>query len=172
MLEGRRWPHDGLFAAVGADDGHADGHIDGNAVLRLAELHGVDGASRILNRESGLLGLGGVSDMRALHAAGTAGGAVRAGAFLPIGRCGMPASMVAAMGGLDGMAFTGGIGENDRAVRAAILDGLAWPEWCRIRRRRGGGCTLEGAAVTVWIVPAEEERRIAGEATALIAAGL
>lgn len=51
--------------------GTRSGGIDGNAVLRLAEVHGIAGAGRILNRESGLLGLGGHSDMRALHAAGT-----------------------------------------------------------------------------------------------------
>jgi acetate kinase len=58
-------PLDGLTMGTRA------GAIDGNAVLRLAEVHGIDGASRILNRESGLLGLGGASDMRALHAAQT-----------------------------------------------------------------------------------------------------
>ena len=51
--------------------GTRTGQIDGNAVLRLAEDHGIAGAARILNRESGLLALGGASDMRALHAAGT-----------------------------------------------------------------------------------------------------
>ncbi len=38
--------------------GTRSGAIDGNAVLRMAELYGIDGAARILNRESGLVGVG------------------------------------------------------------------------------------------------------------------
>ncbi len=134
--------------------GTRTGGIDGNAVLRLAELHGIDGAGRILNRDSGLLGLGGHSDMRALHAAGTpeAAFAVAHFCYWAVRHAG---SMIAAMGGLDGIAFTGGIGENDAVVRGRIVDGLAW-----------------AGVVSVHIVPAEEERSIAAEALALPRAGL
>jgi acetate kinase len=59
--------------------------------------------------------------------------------------------MIAAMGGLDAIAFTGGIGENDVRVRKVISDGLAWA---------GGKSVL--------IIPAEEEKQIAVEAMALI----
>lgn len=133
--------------------GTRSGGIDGNAVLRLAELHGIAGAGRILNRESGLLGLGGHSDMRALHAAGTpeAVFALEHFCYWAIRHAG---SMIAAMGGLDAMAFTGGIGENDAAIRAAIVEGLLW-----------------AGQVPVHIVPAEEERTIAAEAMALMATG-
>ena len=133
--------------------GTRTGGIDGNAVLRLAEVHGIAGAGRILNRESGLLGLGGHSDMRALHAAGTAEAAFALDHFCywAIRHAG---SMIAAMAGLDGIAFTGGIGENDAVVRGGIVDGLAW-----------------AGAVPVHIVPAEEERLIAAEALALLRAG-
>ena len=132
--------------------GTRTGGIDGNAVLRLAELHGVAGAGRILNRESGLLGLGGHSDMRALHAAGTAEAAFAIDHFCywAVRHAG---SMIAAMGGLDGIAFTGGIGENDAVVRVRIVDGLAW-----------------AGAVPVNIVPAAEERSIAAEALSLLQA--
>lgn len=129
------------------------GGIDGNAVLRLAELHGLDGAKRILNRESGLLGLGGHSDMRALRAACTpeADFAIRHFTYWAIRHAG---SMMAAMGGLDAVAFTGGIGENDAALRAVIMDGLKW-----------------AGSVPVFVVPAEEERSIAAEALALLHSG-
>ena len=132
--------------------GTRSGGIDGNAVLRLAEVHGIAGAGRILNRESGLLGLGGHSDMRALHAAGTpeAAFALEHFCYWAIRHAG---SMMAAMGGLDAIAFTGGIGENDAAIRAAIVEGLLW-----------------AGQVPVHIIPAEEERTIAAEAIALIAA--
>jgi acetate kinase len=129
------------------------GGIDGNAVLRLAEVHGVAGAARILNRESGLLGLGGHSDMRALQAAGTpeADFAIRHFIYWAIRHAG---SMMAAMGGLDAMAFTGGIGENDAGLRAQIINGLAF-----------------AGPVPVYVVPAEEERSIALEALSLLRAG-
>ncbi|OYU39848.1 MAG: acetate kinase [Pseudorhodobacter sp. PARRP1] len=129
------------------------GSIDGNAVLRLAELHGIAGAGRVLNRESGLLGLGGHSDMRALHAAGTpeAAFAVDHFCYWAVRHAG---SMIAAMGGLDAIAFTGGIGENDALVRGRIVAGLAW-----------------AGDVPVHIVPAEEERTIAAQAQVLLRAG-
>lgn len=133
--------------------GTRSGAIDGNAVLRLAELHGINGAARILNRESGLLGLGGHSDMRALHAAGTpeAAFALEHFCYWAIRHAG---SMIAAMGGVDAIAFSGGIGENDAVIRTAIVEGLLW-----------------AGQVPVHIVPAEEERTIAAEAMALMAGG-
>ncbi len=133
--------------------GTRTGGIDGNAVLRLAELHGIAGAGQILNRESGLLGLGGYSDMRALHAAGTpeAAFAVEHFCYWAVRHAG---SMIAAMGGLDAIAFTGGIGENDAMVRGQIVRGLAW-----------------AGDAPVHIVEAEEERSIAVEALALLRSG-
>jgi acetate kinase len=140
-------PLDGLTMGTRA------GGIDGNAVLRLAEIHGIEGAARILNRESGLLGLGGQSDMRALLAAGTAeAGFARAHFAYWVQR--HAGSMLAAMGGIDAMAFTGGIGENDAGLRDEIVRGLAW-----------------AGKVPVVVVPAEEERTIAIETLGLIAAG-
>jgi acetate kinase len=138
-------PLDGLTMGTRA------GAIDGNAVLRLADLYGIAGAARILNRESGLLGLGGASDMRALHVAGTeeARFAVAHFCYWAVRHAG---SMVAAMGGLDAVAFTGGIGENDSFVRAEILKGLAFV----------------AAGKPVFVIAAEEERQIAMEALALM----
>ncbi|NTT86521.1 acetate/propionate family kinase [Tabrizicola fusiformis] len=148
--------------------GTRTGSIDGNAVLRLAELHGIDGAARILNRESGLLALGGASDMRALRAAG-ADFALDHFAYWAVRHAG---SMVAAMGGLDAIAFTGGIGEHDAAMRAAIVQGLGFlgaaldPD---ANAAHAKDLTAPGARVAIWTVPAEEERQIAREAMGLIA---
>ena len=80
--------------------------------------------------------------------------------------------MIAAMGGLDAIAFTGGIGENDAQVRAALLDGLDWAGVTWGRAATGPALHKDGARVAVWIVPAEEERRIAQEAVGLRASGL
>jgi acetate kinase len=146
--------------------GTRSGAIDGNAVLRLAELHGIDGAARLLNRESGLLGLGGASDMRALHAAHTpeAAFALEHFAYWAVRHSG---SLVAAMGGLDAVAFTGGIGENDAAMRAAIIGGLAYLG-ARLDPARNAAqaerIEFPSSPVVIYLVPAEEERQIAREA--------
>jgi acetate kinase len=81
-------PLDGLTMGTRA------GGIDGNAVLRLAEVHGVAGAAQILNRKSGLLALGGSNDMRRLAPDGFA---VAHFVYWAVRHAG---SMVAAMGGL------------------------------------------------------------------------
>lgn len=151
--------------------GTRTGGIDGNAVLRLADLHGVEAAGRILNRDSGLLGLGGASDMRALQAAGTpeARFALEHFAYWAVRHAG---SMVAAMGGLDAVVFTGGIGENDAGMRDKILSGLGFlgvssdPD---ANRRNEGLLHDATSRVAIWIVPADEERQIALEAQAVMA---
>lgn len=148
--------------------GTRTGSIDGNAVLRLAELHGIDGAARILNRESGLLALGGASDVRVLRAAG-ADFALDHFGYWAVRHAG---SMVAAMGGLDAIAFTGGIGENDAAMRAAIVQGLGFLGAAldpAANAANAKDLTAAGARVAIWTVPAEEERQIAREAMGLIA---
>ncbi|ESW60981.1 MAG: acetate kinase [Rhodobacter sp. CACIA14H1] len=160
--------------------GTRTGEIDGNAVLRLAELFGVAGAGRILNRESGLLGLGGASDMRALRrAVAGAGPAAEAARFALAHFCYWAVrhggSLIAAMGGLDAVCFTGGIGENDAGVRAEILRGLGFAGVEFDEAANAGGATVlhpEGARVAVRIVAAEEERQIAMEAMQVMAGGL
>lgn len=157
-------PLDGLTMGTRA------GAIDGNAVLRLAQVHGIDGAARILNFESGLLALGGASDMRVLHRDGRpeARFAVDHFCYWAVRHAG---SMIAAMGGLDAVVFTGGIGENDASVRARILDGLAWAgvAYDRPANLQGAGRLHDiGSDVAIWTVPAQEERQIASEAMRLI----
>lgn len=166
-------PLDGLTMGTRA------GEIDGNAVLRLAEVYGVAGAGRILNRESGLLGLGGASDMRALHRAAAGDGPeAEAARFALAHFCYWAVrhggSLIAAMGGVDAVCFTGGIGENDAAVRGEILRGLrfAGVEFDEGANASGAAALHpEGAGVAVWIVAAEEERQIAMEAMQLMAGG-
>ena len=151
--------------------GTRSGGIDGNAVLRLAEVHGVERAGRILNRESGLLGLGGFSDLRALHAAGTpeAQFALQHFAYWAVRHAG---SMVAAMGGLDAVVFTGGIGENDPWMRKEILSGLAYLGVSSdlVANARNETVLHDATSrVVILVVPADEERQIALEAQGLMA---
>ncbi len=149
--------------------GTRSGAIDGNAVLRLAAEHGIDGASRILNRESGLTALGGASDMRVLRAAKSSAAefAIAHFCYWAVRHAG---SMIAAMGGLDGIAFTGGIGQNDAETRASIMQGLGWTGLTVDAATNGAQAPRLHAAdssVEAWIVPAEEERTIAKEAMAI-----
>jgi acetate kinase len=150
--------------------GTRSGGIDGNAVLRLAELHGVEKAGRLLNRQSGLLGLGGHSDLRALHAAGTpeARFALDHFAYWAVRHAG---SMVAAMGGLDAVVFTGGIGENDPWTRKEILSGIGYLGVSSDPAANARNeTTLHDATsrVAILVVPADEERQIALEAQAVM----
>ncbi len=131
-------PLDGLTMGTRA------GAMDGNAVLRMAQLYGIPGAGQILNCESGLLALGGHSDMRR-----TGGFAREHFGSWALRHAG---SMIAAMGGLDAMVFTGGIGENDEEVRRAIVAGLTW-----------------AGEVPVRVMAADEEGQIAAEALAVMA---
>ena len=137
-------PLDGLVM------GTRTGEIDGMAVLRLAADHGLDGAAHLLNRDSGLRALGGTADMAALLASDDprARFAVDHYCYWAARQAG---SAVVAMGGLDAIAFTGGIGENAAPVRDAILRHLAFL-----------------GKVPVHVIPCDEERQIARDALRLL----
>ncbi len=150
--------------------GTRSGGIDANAVLRLVEDHGLERTKAILNHESGLLGLsGGKSDMRNLmldHSA-DASFAIDHFCYWSVRHAG---SLIAAMEGLDAIAFTGGIGENAVAVRARILRALEWtglsfdPD---PNQKNAPRLHSETSAVTAWIIPAREEWMIARDAETL-----
>jgi acetate kinase len=151
--------------------GTRSGGIDANAVLRLVKDYGQEKTREILNNESGLLGLsGGKTDMRQLLADGTADSrfAVDHFCYWAVRHAG---SLIAALQGLDAIAFTGGIGENAAAVRANILQSLGW-----IGVETDFGANERGehqlhtdtSAVQIWIVPAREEHMIARNALRLM----
>lgn len=129
--------------------GTRSGAIDGMAVLRLAEIHGAGEASRRLNKDSGLKGLGGANDMRLLLAADTdkAKFAVDHFCYWAARHAG---SAIVAMGGVDAVAFTGGIGQNSAEIRDRIMAPLAFL-----------------GDVPVHVVKTQEERQIALDATKL-----
>jgi len=104
------------------------GRLDAAVVLHLIRQEGlsVDQVSQLLHRESGLLGLSGVSsDMRELLAADNAGARLAIDYFVEQVLREL-AGMAAALRGLDTLVFTGGIGENAAALRARIVEGAAW----------------------------------------------
>ncbi|SMX43480.1 acetate/propionate family kinase [Octadecabacter ascidiaceicola] len=129
--------------------GTRSGAIDGMAVLRMAEIHGADEASRRLNKDSGLKGLGGANDMRLLLAADTeqAKFAVDHFCYWAARHAG---SAIVAMGGVDAVAFTGGIGENSAEIRDRIMTHLKFL-----------------GDVPLHVIKADEERQIAVDAATL-----
>lgn len=161
----------GYSPLEGLTMGTRAGGIDANAVLRLAEEHGIEATRRLLNHGAGLLGLSGLSsDMRRLTQ-DPAASSVFAVAHFCYWAARHAGSMVAAMGGCDAIAFTGGIGENSQEIRAGILGHLRWlgvdpddtgdhPDRSRSGSRTG--------RVAVWVVPADEEREIARDVLTLL----
>jgi acetate kinase len=114
-------PLEGLVMAT------RSGTVDPGLVPWLTTAHGV-AANEIyesLVHESGLLGLAGSADMRTVLAADTPEAALAVDVYLHRLR-GSIATMVAALGGLDVLAFTGGVGENSPVIRARAVEGLAW----------------------------------------------
>lgn len=163
----------GYSPLEGLTMGTRSGDIDGNAVLRLAEIHGIEAASRILNKHSGLLGLGGASDMRALSQAHTpeARFARRHFAYWAVRHAG---SMIAAMGGIDALAFTGGIGENDVQMRKEIMAGLTFTGLIPAAGSKAADSEKlhDGKSlVAAWVIPAAEEAWIAAESLAVMDGG-
>lgn len=153
--------------------GTRSGGIDANAVLRLVEENGLERTKAILNHESGLLGLsGGKSDMRKLMLDPSADSAfaIEHFCYWSLRHAG---GLIAAMEGVDAIAFTGGIGENAVGVRARILRGL---EWAGVRmdpdgnHRSAARLHSETSKVAVWVVPAREEWMIAQDAQQLMRA--
>lgn len=154
--------------------GTRSGGIDANAVLRLVEDNGLERTKAILNHESGLLGLsGGKSDMRNLMLDPSADSAfaIEHFCYWSVRHAG---SLIAAMGGVDAIAFTGGIGENAVGVRADVCRRLEWlgarldPDANHLAR---GRLHARSSKVAIWIVPAEEERMIARDALSVMAQG-
>ena len=151
--------------------GTRSGGIDANAVLRLVEDHGLEETRAILNFDSGLRGLGGKSDMRRLMLDHTAESdfAIDHFCYWSLRHAG---SLIAALEGVDAIAFTGGIGENAAGIRARILRGL---EWLGVRLDTGANdrnatrLHAPASTVSVWIVPAREEEKIARDALTLMA---
>lgn len=150
--------------------GTRTGSIDGMAVLRLAEAHGINGAARRLNQDSGLTALAGTNDMATILKRDD-----EAARFAVDHFCYWAArhagSAIVAMGGMDAIAFTGGIGENAPAIRARIANWLAWTGLqIDATANRTGQCRFhaDGSPVEALTIPADEERMIAADALTLL----
>lgn len=150
------------------------GSLDPGVVLYLMDQHGMDARAieKLLYGESGLLGVSGLSsDMRALLASEAPGARLAVDLFLYRIRREL-GSLAAALGGLDAIAFTGGIGENAVPIRAHACADAGWLglELDADANRRGGPCiSTPGSRVRAWVIPTDEELMIARHTVRLVA---
>jgi acetate kinase len=126
----------------------------------------------VLEHESGLLGLAGTPDMRALLEREDADARLALEVYVHRLRAGI-AAMVAAMDGLDALVFTGGVGENAPEVRARAVAGLGFLglalDDARNRAARGDqDVSADGAGVHVLVIAAREDLEIARQVRAVL----
>ena len=142
------------------------GSLDPGVLLYLMDQHKMDARAleKLLYHESGLKGVSGISgDMRCLLSSDTPEAQEAIDLFIyrikrEIG------SLVAALGGLDALIFTGGIGERSAIIRTHICREAAWLgiELDPAANERHGPCiSSPGSRVSVWVVPTDENLIIA-----------
>jgi acetate kinase len=166
-------PLEGLVMAT------RSGSVDPGLVLWLEEHVGMPSAelASTLEHRSGLLGLAGTADMRAILSGADAGEpAARLALDVYVHRLrGGIASMAASMGGLGALVFTGGVGENAPEIRARATAGLGFlgvvvdPDR-NARLQTDGEIGDETAAVRTLVVAAREDLQIAREVRTVLAA--
>lgn len=164
----------GLTPLEGLVMGTRSGDIDPGLLLYLLRSQKMtpEALDDLLNHQSGLKGLSGCSgDVRDLEAAVQSGDA-RAELALAVFAYRVRkyiGAYAAALGGLDAVAFTGGIGEHSSSLRGRICRGL---EFLGLRldaeRADGPRLSADGSPVAVWAIPTDEERQIARETWATV----
>jgi len=171
-------PLEGLVMAT------RSGSVDPGVLIWAQRHHGLsaDDLDRILDRESGLLGLSGLSgDVRTLvDAAGRGGDAARLALDVYLHRLrALVAAMAAALGGLDALVFTGGVGEHSAEVRGGACAGLGFlgltlDDEANAATTAGPGPPADrvisraGEGVAVLVVEAREDLEIAAEVRRLL----
>lgn len=142
------------------------GTLDPGVMLYLMDICGMSAREieKLIYTESGLLGVSGISnDMRTLlessdpHAAQ----AVELFVYRAVRELG---SLAAALGGLDALVFTGGIGENAAPIRERICRGAQWLGLDLDESANSAGgprISREGSRMRAWVVPTDEELMIA-----------
>ena len=156
----------GFTALDGLCMGTRPGAVDPGVILHLFQGLGLAAkeVETILYKKSGLLGISGVSnDMRALLDSEDPNARLAVDYFVyratkEIG------ALTGVLGGLDGLVFTAGIGENSVEIRRRIGEACAWigiemdPE---ANRGRGPRISRAGSRVSAWVIPTNEELMIA-----------
>lgn len=168
----------GLTPLEGLMMGTRSGDIDAGAVTFIMEKEGLtpSGVSNLLNKKSGVLGVSGVSsDMRELEAAVAAGNpkAILAEKMYFYRIKKYIGAYAAALGGVDIIVFTGGVGENQTNCRSEVCEGL---EFMGIKldaeknKVRGEEAIIsaDDSKVTVTVIPTDEELMIASDTLTIL----
>lgn len=164
----------GFTALDGLPMGRRCGALDPGVVLYLMKEKGMDyeTLSDLLYRRSGLLGVSGISDdMRELLASNSpdAKAAVDLFVYRVIRETG---SLVATLGGLDILVFTGGIGEHAAPVRADVCRGLSWLGVHMDQAANVAGeerISASGSKVDILVIPTDEDLMVARHTRAVVA---
>jgi acetate kinase len=163
----------GFTAVDGLVMGTRCGAIDPGVLIYLMDTYGMNARAieDLIYRQSGLLGVSGISsDMRELRASSdpAASEAIALFVYRAIRELG---SLAAALGGLDGLIFTAGIGENDAQTRGEIAAGCGWlgleldPG---LNARGEGRISADHSRVSAWVIPTNEEAMIARHTKAVL----
>jgi acetate kinase len=166
----------GFSPLDGVPMGTRPGALDPGVLLHLVNQHGMSGVEleKLLCKESGLLGLSGISsDMRVLLESTEPRAALTVDYFVhhvakQIG------ALAAVLGGVDGLVFTAGIGEHAPTIRARILDACAWlgvTADADANARGGPRISTADSAVSAWVIPTNEELMIARHTYARVVGG-
>ena len=163
----------GFTALDGLPMGTRPGQLDPGVVLYLIDQKGMSAAevSDLLYKQSGLKGLSGVSnDMRDLLASTDPRAAFAVDHF--VHRCAISiGGLTAALGGLDALVFTAGIGENAPQVRARIAERLGWLGAeldAAANERNEMVISAPGSKLRLMVIPTDEELMIARQTLALL----
>lgn len=168
----------GLTPLEGLVMGTRSGDLDPAALVHLSRRAGlsINDLDALLNTRSGLQGLAGRSDMRDILAGVDAGEEAATLAFdVYVHRLrGYAGSYIAQLGGVDVISFTAGVGENAARVRAAALETLGFagveidPARNEARERGIRRISTDASAVTVLVVPTNEELQIARQTAEML----
>ncbi len=164
----------GFTAVDGLPMGTRSGNLDPGVLLYLMDEQGMDvrAVEKLLYQQSGLLGVSGIaSDMRTLLASDAPRAKTAIDLFVyRIGR--ELGSLAAALGGLDAIVFTAGVGENSAEIRERVCAVAGWLgiEVDAAANASGGPrISTESSKVSAWAIPTNEELMIARHTRWLIA---
>jgi acetate kinase len=163
----------GFTAVEGLMMGTRCGSIDPGVLIYLMDEHGMDARAleKLVYKQSGLLGVSGISsDMRTLRASDDprAREAIDLFIYRIVREIG---SLSAALGGLDGLVFTGGIGQRDAKTRREVAEGCGWLGAELDEDRNGGGeglISTDSSQLPIWVIPTDEERIVARQTAAIL----
>ena len=156
----------GFTAVDGLPMGTRCGSLDPGVILYLMDELKMDARAieKLVYQQSGLLGMSGISsDMRTLESSDAPEAKAAIDVFIyRIGR--ELGSLAAALGGLDAVVFTGGIGENSRSLRERVCRDAAWLGVeldAAANKCNGPRISTEKSRVSAWAIPTNEELMIA-----------